>query len=170
MFKQVDRSYDSKSFRMGPFGVLVATALWMAVMSCITSEQIHAALTGDIVETYYDRYCVGNNTSAAKARFGAFTVLTGLTFAYLALVSRFIDRSKQSARVIFFAATVVLCLLQLPFLISASSLLLQYIRCEGVTRMRLAGVVYSLLGCAALFWTCGWAGRLFRRNNLNPET
>jgi hypothetical protein len=53
--------------------------------------------------------------------------------------------------------TAILCLLQLPFLISATTLLIQYIRIEGITPMRIGGLVYAVVSLTALFSVSIWA-------------
>jgi len=145
-----------KRLNFGPCGTFIALAFWIAVMAYTTHEAIWATFTGDIVSTYYTG-ATGYNAEASKARFMAFTILTCITFAYILFVRLLLDSSRRSSRTMFFWGTTILGLLQLPMLISASSLLVQYIRSEGVTLMRVFGVVYSLVSLAALFGISKWA-------------
>lgn len=143
--------------KFGPFFSFLAIALWIAFISLQTREQIQMTLDGSIVATHYFRGTDGHSASASKLRFFAFTILTCITLAYLLLVRFFMDRSRLSSRIIFFLGTAILCLLQLPFLISATTLLIQYIRIEGITPMRIGGLVYAVVSLTALFSVSIWA-------------
>jgi Domain of unknown function (DUF4173) len=142
--------------KFGPFSLFVAIALWIAIISVQTHEQIQMTLDGSIVATHYFRGADGHSASASKLRFFAFTFLTCTTLVYLMLVRFFMDRSRRSTRIIFPLGTTLLCLLQLPFLISATTLLIQYIRVEGVTPMRIGGLVYAVVSLAALCAVSIW--------------
>jgi len=143
--------------KFGPFSLFVAIALWIAIISVQTHEQIQMTLDGSIFVKHYCRGTDGYSASASKLRFFAFTLLTCITLAYLMLVRLLMDRSRRSTRILYFLGTTILCLLQLPFLISATTLLIQYIRVEGVTPMRIGGLVYAVVSLAALFAVCIWA-------------
>jgi hypothetical protein len=145
-----------KRLRLGPCGTLIAMAIWIAAIAYITHEAIWATFTGHIVSTYYTGG-TGANAEASKARFMMFTILTCITFAYILLVRLLLDGSRRSSRTMFFWGTTILCVLQMPMLISASTLLVQYIRSEGMTLMRVGGVVYTLVSLAALFGASRWA-------------
>ena len=143
--------------KFGPFSLFVAIALWIALISVQTHEQIQMTLDGSIVATHYFRGTDGHSASASKLRFFAFTIQTCFTLAYLMLVRLLMDRSRRSTRILFFLGTTILCLLQLPFLISATTLLIQYIRVEGVTPLRIGGLVYAVVSLAVLFAVSIWA-------------
>jgi Domain of unknown function (DUF4173) len=143
--------------KFGPFSLFVAITLWIAIISVQTHEQIQMTLDGSIFAKLYFRGTDGHSASASKLRFFAFTLLTCITLAYLMLMRLLMDRSRRCTRIIFFLGTTILCLLQLPFLISATTLLIQYIRVEGITPMRIGGLVYAVVGLIALFAVSIWA-------------
>ena len=134
--------------RLGPYGTFFAMALWIAIMGWLFRDFL---TSGDLVVVrFFDRSHPGRNVSAIKARMFLFTLSTALTMSYILMVRYLSDRRRGTTCYVFLLTAAILCLLQFPLLISAFTLLIQYIRSEGFTIKRVLGLIYSVGGFASV--------------------
>ncbi len=134
--------------RLGPYGTFFAMALWIVIIGWHLRDFL---TSGDLVVVrYFAPSHPGHNVCAIKARMFIFTLYTAVTMSYILLVRYLSDRRRAITRYVFLSAAAILCLLQFPLLISAFTLLIQYIRSEGFTIKRVLGLIYSLGGFASV--------------------
>ena len=136
-------------------------AMALAPLASFAWRPFLYAASGQLFASHFDGTHVGGALDQPSLHkwFFLFTWFTALVIPYVATARWMSDRTSLSARWVFagFAAALCLCLfsiLNLPFY-----WLLQYIHAMGFTARRVYGLVYGLMGYAAVLAFLRWAVR-----------